>query len=170
MEDFWFNRMDDHGETPMSRVTKTAHQALIDLILRQEEDYMAHAEAPEDRPDYWGAQDAMTKMLDEGYTGFHQDEYGDTPFLKAVRDGESELVDEFIKSGADVNQADNGGMTGLHWAAMNGRKDLADSLLDQGADVNAREEYAGGITPMGLAVLMGYDALVDEFKLQGGIF
>jgi ankyrin repeat protein len=42
--------------------------------------------------------------------------------------------------GADVNEADVGGWTALHWAAQRGDLDMMRLLIDGGADVNARSK------------------------------
>ncbi len=169
----WLHKMDQDGETPMIRAKKSGYQVLIDLLLRHEPEYSEdelQAATELQQAAYWGLSDAVKKLLDEGAVPHERDAYGDTPLLKAARNGHRETVQTLLERGADVNQTDQDGMTCLHWLAMNGREDLAELLITKGAEVNARDRVAGGLTPMGLALLMGYDELVERIRSHGGDF
>jgi ankyrin repeat protein len=42
-------------------------------------------------------------------------------------------------------------------------------LIDHGADINQRERYTGKLTPMAMALLMGYDDVVELMASRGGV-
>jgi len=62
-----------------------------------------------------------------------KDEDGVTPLLVATANGRKEIVELFIREGADVNaNSDNGG-TPLDWAIEKKRTEVADLLRKYGA-------------------------------------
>ena len=167
----WFYTMDEEGETPMSRAMKSGHVALTEFMLRQErEDTPEHAAGDTllQRAAYWGMEQAVRKLLAGGADPGERDDAGETPLHKAVRRGHLESVKALIESGADVNEVNKDGMTTLHWVSLNGREDVAELLLSYGADVNARDDFGGGMTPLTVAKLMGYDELSNLLGAHGG--
>jgi len=171
----WFYRMDDHGETPLSRAKQSGYQALADLLLNHERTHAADAEDSGSSSKlhmaaYWGLSGAVRKLLAAGADPGEEDELGDTPLMKAARNGHSAAVEALIKHGAAIDARNGDGMTTLHWVALNGRGDIAELLLEHGAEVNAREKTTSGLTPAGMALLMGYYDLVDLFSSHGGRF
>ena len=61
-------------------------------------------------------------------------------FYEAVKEGEREVVSQFLKEKVNVNIKDrNFGWTPLHWATAQGNLQLISDLLEQGAEVNARD-------------------------------
>jgi ankyrin repeat protein len=171
----WYYEMDDAGETPMSRARKCGHRKLAELLLRHDQELMQTNDDDGQRSElqrvaFWGLADSVHDLLEEGVNPQAGDEKGDTPLHEAARNGHKEIVEELLQHGADVNEPNHHGMTTLHWVAMNGREDLAELLLDQGAEVNPRDEYAGGMTPRAVAMLMGYDQLAELIGSHGGGF
>ena len=69
----------------------------------------------------------------------------DVQLLVAARHGDLKEVQKLIAKGADVNMADDNGVTPLIFAAMAGKTDVVRELLKAGADANAKDS-------------MGYDA------------
>jgi ankyrin repeat protein len=63
---------------------------------------------------------------------------GITPLCRATRDGEADLVNLLLESGADVNQFDRT-MTPMIHAAENGHLEIVKRLIQAGADLNTRE-------------------------------
>ena len=83
----------------------------------------------------------------------HQDQYGQTALMRAVKNGELERVSEaamrsqknrvskkyrkivwaLLDAGADVNIRDNLGNRALFWAAWDGNVEVVQALLDAGA-------------------------------------
>lgn len=69
-------------------------------------------------------------------------------FFNAARFGDNEVLDEFIKSGYDLNTADDKGYTALILAAYNGHPATVERLLTAGADACA-EDKRGNTALMG---------------------
>jgi len=169
----WYNEMDVEGETPLSRAMKCGHGTLSTFMLRQEEDDRPEKAAGEtlvQRAAYWGLEQAMQKLLDGGATTVERDLRGETPLHKAVRRGHTDTVCLLIEGGAEADSPDEYGMTSLHWTAINGRSDVAQMLLDSGAEVNNREYANGGLTPLAMSSLMGYDDLTELLSSRGGTY
>jgi uncharacterized protein len=169
----WFNDMDTDGETPMSRAMKCGHSALASFMSRQEIDDRPENAAGDtlvQRAAYWGLEQAMTKLLSGGATTHERDVRGETPLHKAVRRGHTDTVCLLLQGGADTDSPDEFGMTSLHWTAVNGRADVARLLLDSGASPNVREYASGGLTPLAMSNLMGYDDLTELLSSRGGTY
>ncbi len=90
----------------------------------------------------------------------------DSELADAAERGDAETVQTLIRAGADVNAAQNGGMTALHWAAQGGHPQMARMLLVAGAFPDAATRN-GGYTPLHLAARAGHDALIGVL-LEGG--
>jgi ankyrin repeat protein len=167
----WRYQMDDQGETPLSRAFKSGHVALANLILKHEEENRPSKVAelpPLQRAAYWGLENAVRRMLDSGADPSERDDHGETPLHKAVRQGHRVTVELLLDHGADADSPDSLGMTTLHWAALSGHQDMAELLLEKGAHVNVRDEFAGGLTPLSVAKLMGYEELAETLGQHGG--
>lgn len=61
---------------------------------------------------------------------------GMTPLLLAAESGNTQEVNEIIKSGANVNATSQYGWTALMFAAWKGHEQIVEMLLDAGADPN----------------------------------
>jgi len=90
----------------------------------------------------------------------------DSELADAAERGDAETVQTLIRAGADVNAAQNGGMTALHWAAQGGHAEMARMLLVAGAFPDAATRN-GGYTPLHLAARAGHEALLGVL-LEGG--
>ena len=89
----------------------------------------------------------------------------ETPVADAAERGDAGLVQELLRSGADVNDAQGDGMTALHWAAENGDAELAEMLIYAGASVDGGTRI-GGYTPLHIASRHG-DVAVMKALLDG---
>jgi ankyrin repeat protein len=78
------------------------------------------------------------------------DEYGRTPLHYAAAEGNASLVEELLRSGADVNAQDDDGWSPLHFGAQAGSTSVVAVLLGAGADVALRDRF--GNTPLFRAV------------------
>ncbi len=102
-------------------------------------------------------------MSDEP-AGFEQEH--DDPaaaLLKAARDGQVELVREWLDRGAAIDSSDSDGRTPLTWAASRRRYEVVKLLLDRGASVGDRdrgmiEEWLHWLAARGEAA---YDKMYD---------
>lgn len=68
--------------------------------------------------------------------------------FNAARAGDSEMLDEFIRAGYDLNSADPRGYTALILAAYNGHLDAVEQLLAAGADP-CQQDARGNTALMG---------------------
>ncbi len=73
------------------------------------------------------------------------DQAGNTPLIRAARDGDTEKVEALLKTGADVNASNREGTTALMastWGKT-GRGDvgIAKALIVRGANINATNVY-----------------------------
>jgi len=80
------------------------------------------------------------------------------PLLKAALAGNAADVQAALKTGIDVNAADERGNTALSIAAEGGRADALQALLAARADVNRANR--NGLTPIMRAALRGHDQTV----------
>ncbi len=169
----WLNAMDMHGETPMSRLMRCGHRSLLKVVV-EEEEHDSPARPNDDtalqRAALWGIEEVVRGRLERGADPNEPDARGETPLHKAVRQGHFNTARTLVHAGADVNASDHLGLRPLHWVAINGREDLARLLLRNGADANARDRFTGGMTPLALANLMGYEEFADIIAQYGGRF
>jgi len=140
---------------------------LANIMLMQEiEDDVRHIGylPPMHRAAYWNYGDAIEDMLEDGEDPLDESPSGETPLHLAVRLGNEWAVKALLKSGMDVNTPSALGMTALHWATLNGNHHLAELLLDNGADPHAHEYVSGGLTPIKMARIMGYNDLAETLE------
>lgn len=69
-------------------------------------------------------------------------------FFDAARHGDVEMLDEFVKSGFDLNTQDAKGYTAVILAAYNGHLPAVEQLLDAGADP-CKEDKRGNTALLG---------------------
>ena len=86
-----------------------------------------------------------------------------TDLTDAAKNGDLELVNALILSGANVDERDADGVTALHVAACNDHLDIINALIVAGANINEQDDY--GSTPLHYATYNGYmtiaQALID---------
>src|SRR5690349_10021861 len=81
------------------------------------------------------------------------------PVADAAMHGDRDAVRALLQKGADVNAAQNDGMTALHWAAEHGDTDIAGMVLYAGANPGAVTRI-GAYTPLHIASRNGNAAVV----------
>ncbi|XP_029473099.1 myotrophin isoform X1 [Rhinatrema bivittatum] len=79
---------------------------------------------------------------------------GDTALIWALKNGDLDVVKEFVAGGADVNKMLDGGRKPLHYAADCGQDEILEFLLSKGANINAPDKH--GITPLLSACYEGH--------------
>ena len=173
MDHPWMYTMDKHGETPTTRARKSGYTVLAEMLLSQERTEEAKNAAPQqNRPGadaYWGMSHSVYKLMDaDGKSPSATPKEG-SALHQATRNGDLHEVQTLLENGAAVDEKNEQGLTPLHLIALNGRTDLAELLLDHGAPINERESYTGKLTPMAMALLMGYDDLVEIMAERGGV-
>ena len=171
MDHPWMYTMDEFGETPTTRARKSGYTVLAEMLLGQERSHVSKPAnaAPVDGDAYWGMSHTVHKLVSEKTPSRAPVSEIDQLLHEATREGNVKKVKQLLDSGADVDQVNEQGLTPLHLSALNGRQDLAAVLIDHGANINAREEYTGKLTPMAMALLMGYDDLVELMAGRGGV-
>ncbi|MBR5888343.1 MAG: ankyrin repeat domain-containing protein, partial [Akkermansia sp.] len=98
--------------------------------------------------------------------GISAGEY-DRKLYVAAKNGETELVKLLITAGADVNKANEDGLTPLYCAADKGRTECVKLLIAAGADVNKAEKF--GRTPLCMAAWNGHTECVKLLLNAPGI-
>jgi ankyrin repeat protein len=143
------------------------------MLLSQERSLSAKEErsmAPAgDENAYWGMSHSVHKLVLDAPRSTDTIDDIDRLLQKATQNGDVEQVKELLQAGANADHESEQGLTPLHWSALNGRADLAEVLIDHGADINQRERYTGKLTPMAMALLMGYDDVVELMASRGGV-
>ncbi|MDI6748030.1 MAG: ankyrin repeat domain-containing protein [Rhodocyclaceae bacterium] len=89
-------------------------------------------------------------------------------FFLALRNGDRELVDLFVRSNFNIHRADESGNEPLMYALKLGHTVVAKILLDAGADVNARDRL--GLTPLLVAcgnTTRGYKTIAEALIKKG---
>lgn len=163
MTGLWINRVDEELRTPLDRAAHSDHMALTELLLRQEaEDSAANLEGSSvlHIAAYLGLHEAVDSLLQQGKHPNEKDHFGETPLHKAAKNGHYEVVRLLTAYGADVNELNMLGLSPLHWVALNGQALIAEHLIEMGADPKLADDYLDGLTPLQLARIMGYEAVV----------
>ncbi|UCE25404.1 MAG: ankyrin repeat domain-containing protein [Candidatus Zixiibacteriota bacterium] len=91
---------------------------------------------------------------------------GRAPLIAAVKNGNAELVDILLNSGADVSLADREGNPPIRYAVERGRTAILEKLLDRGAPVDCIDT-ADGWTLMHLAAIKGYSDIAAILASHG---
>lgn len=78
--------------------------------------------------------------------------------FKTVKMGDTDLLEEVLRKGADLQEQLPNGMNSLHMAAVTGNMQMVSYLIAKGLPVNA--QMAGGLTAMHLAVQCNNQSVV----------
>src|SRR5687768_14950240 len=103
-----------------------------------------------------GDLDAIKSLIASGAKADTIIDYGEhkiTPLMKAAWDGELEIAEFLLESGANVQATDESGETPLYSAIKRGRVEIAQILIDRGAKVNIKDVRQ--FTPLTTAAAAG---------------
>ena len=81
----------------------------------------------------------------------------------AATRGNTELIQQLLADGMDVDVTDKEGMTALYRAAHNDQKETVSLLLSKGANVNIKDKF--GNTPLDVTL---NDNIADMLRQHGG--
>ena len=90
---------------------------------------------------YFGAQKAMSVLLEKGVKADSKDSYSRTPLSWAARNGHEAVVKLLLEKGADIDAEDNRGWTALQLAALNQCFQVEQLLVLNGA--SEAEDFYG---------------------------
>jgi uncharacterized protein len=90
----------------------------------------------------------------------------ESPVADAAQATDVTQVRALLQQGADVNAAQNDGLTALHWAALNDSEEIVSLLLYAGATVRPLTRV-GGYTPLHLAARGGHSGVVQALLGAG---
>ena len=91
--------------------------------------------------------------------------FGSKDLWQIARTGDLNQLENALANGADINAANNFGLTPLMMAAYHGRAEMVKALVERGADVNAVDN--GGLTAARLAKDAGHEETVATFVALG---
>jgi len=167
MDTEWLYTPDEYGETPLSRVAKSGRAEISRLMIMQEIND-AHRELSVmpalHRAAYWGYEDAVKDLIEDGADPSEMDGQGETPLHKAARLGNDEAVETLLMNGAEPDAPNSLGLTPLHWAALTGQEEIIESLLSYGANPFRCDWVTGGMTALDFARCMGYKEASDVLE------
>lgn len=89
----------------------------------------------------------------------------DSELTTAIKQGQTRVVSELIRSKADVNAPERDGTTPLQWAVYHEQPDLVRALLRADADPELANRE--GVSPLALAVMMG-NADIAKLLIDAG--
>jgi ankyrin repeat protein len=93
---------------------------------------------------YFGLQEEMTALLENGHDLNSKDSSGWTPLSYAAEKGQGAVVKLLLEKGAELETKDNNyGRTPLSWAAWDGHKAVVKLLLEKGAKLETKDKISG---------------------------
>jgi len=84
----------------------------------------------------------------------------------ASKYGNEQIVNTLLKHKANVNAADNYGLTPLYWASRKGHESIVNTLVEHKANVNAATTD-DGTTPLWIASQKGHESIVKTLIDNG---
>ena len=88
------------------------------------------------------------------------------PIFEASSNGYTETLSKLVKNGANINIANDEGMTPLHIAIKNGHTETVKVLIAAGANISTKSAI-NGWTPLYIACAKGYTDIVNALIEAG---
>ncbi|KAF5701144.1 ankyrin repeat-containing protein [Fusarium globosum] len=160
--------IDDLHETPMHQAAITGNCEAVKLLL--EAGASPHGKGRDGSTPIhmaaWNAGPATLQVLLKAGGDINaRSDSGETPLLAAG--GYDDLVEFLVQEGADLEIADNNGMTALHIAARDGVRSQVQFILDTNVfDVNGKTK--DGMTSLHFAATKSYCEDVTSLLLDSG--
>ena len=115
-----------------------------------------------------GDLDTIKSLISGGAKADTIIDYGEhkiTPLMKAAWDGQMEIAQFLLDSGADVNAVDESGESPLYSAIKRGRVEITQLLVDRGAKVNIKDIRQ--FTPLTVAAAAGEIEIIKTLVKAG---
>lgn len=164
------NIQDELGYTALHKICLHGYAEALDVLLQSEVDIQQKTS--------WGDtalhlattskySPIMKKLLDAGFPIDIPNEMGNTALMSACyRKGNQEIIDFFLKKGANPNISNQYGETALSLACFPGDVEMVKSLLDHSEiDVNAVDK--NGHSPLSNAMFARNAEIVDLLLKKG---
>jgi ankyrin repeat protein len=157
-------REDDVGRTPLHIAADAGHDDVVQLLLKANANIEARTFSGQTALNYaavTGHASIAELLLDHGASIKAHDDYGASILYAAATAGEpaEAVVDLLI---AEIERKYKLGRTLLHHTVMAGDTNMVERLILKGADLDART--AAGETPLYLAMIRGYDDIVQLIR------
>jgi hypothetical protein len=111
---------------------------------------LTHSAMAMDTPADMQARSEVKRLLAAGANLNAANQYGETPFLRAVGANNLERARALLEAGVNANQPDETLHTPLMHAVLNGNKPMVDLLIDADVDLNMKDD--SGYSPLFMAV------------------
>jgi serine/threonine-protein phosphatase 6 regulatory ankyrin repeat subunit B len=159
------NSKDTAGQTPLMGACEEGHVGVIRGLLQhmgatalQETDAQGHTAL------HWAAmssqEETVAFLLAQGAQANSRDLSSRTPLMLACEKGHLGVVQVLVQHMGDqgLEEADENGLTALHWAALGGHEETVAFLLSKGAPANSKD--TDGQTPLMVACLEGHVGVI----------
>ncbi|MEZ0262104.1 MAG: ankyrin repeat domain-containing protein [Alphaproteobacteria bacterium] len=114
----------------------------------------------------WGGNaERLSDFITRNPEAIHwRDEDGRTALIKSIAHGTGhiDVMEMLLSRGADINAADDAGMTPLMFAALHNKSDCLALLISKGADADMKDTR--GLTAIGYARKLGHTGIVEALE------
>jgi ankyrin len=143
---------------------------MVELLLRRGADVKAPSQKTGRLPIHFALSDPsiLALVLQAGSPIDPVDKDGQTPLVRALRDGQDESASMLIENGADIDHSADGSETPLWIAISQGNKPVVNQLLEHGALVAGYRNAENGANYMHLAAYMGSISVIRLLLAHGG--
>ncbi|TVY76036.1 Ankyrin-3 [Lachnellula suecica] len=164
--------LDEDGWTPLHVAALNGYVEVMELLHESHANLFARAEDGRSALHFAFRKMKAAKWLLAHHVDVDSCDNGDaTPLMSAVSDGLRQLVELFLRAGADPNRADSEGKHSLHcmfdnrWPSRTNQETrtraIARLLIDAGADVNKLDNESRSV--VGKAVKKGNETALQMF-------